>query len=54
MNIAREQKYQPQRLQVDRVDGMSQQHVRWIVAGNAPFEVTFDSNKGGMVSKTIQ
>jgi hypothetical protein len=53
LNIAREQKYHPQNLQIDTIDGMSDIRVRWIVSGNAPFEITIDSNKGGLVKSKV-
>jgi hypothetical protein len=47
-NIAREQKRNPQRIEVDNVPGMGTVTVRWIVRGSGPFHVTVDSWKGGV------
>ena len=53
LNIADEQKYHPQNLKIDTIDGMSELHVRWIVSGSAPFEVTIDSNRGGLLKESV-
>jgi len=54
LNIAKEQKYHPENLQIGTFDGMSELHLRWIVSGNTPFQITIDSNKGGLVKSTIK
>jgi hypothetical protein len=54
LNIAEEQKYHPENLQIDMVDGMSELHLRWIVSGTSPFQITINSNKGGLVKSTIK
>ena len=54
LNIADEQKYHPENLKIDTIDGMSELHLRWIVSGKAPFQITIDSNKGGLYKSTIQ
>ena len=54
LNISEEQKFHPENLQVDMIDGMSEIRVRWIVSGNSPFQLTVDSNKGGLLRNTIQ
>jgi hypothetical protein len=54
LNIAQEQKFHPEKLQIDMIDGMSETRVRWIVSGNAPFQINIDSNKGGVVKSTIK
>lgn len=53
LNIAKEQKYQPHRLQISQIDGMSKRYVRWIVTGNYPFQISIDSDKGGFVTTTV-
>jgi len=54
LNIAEEQKFQPENLQVDTIDGMTETRVRWIVSGNPPFQIIIDSNKGGVIKSTIK
>jgi len=54
LEIAKEQKFQPQSLMIDKIDGMSTTHIRWIVTGSYPYKITIDSNKGGLVEKSIQ
>ena len=53
LNIAQEQKYHPENLFIDTIDGMNNVHVRWIITGNYPFEISVDSNKGGLVKTNI-
>jgi len=53
MNIAEEQKYHPENLQIDTIDGMTELHLRWIVSGDSPFQITIDSNKGGLVKSKV-
>jgi len=50
MNIAKEQKLNPQRIEVDNIPGMGAVYVRWLVRGKGPFTVTVDSEKGGLFS----
>lgn len=50
MNIAKEQKLNPQRIEVDNIPGMGAVYVRWLVRGKGPFIVTVDSEKGGLFS----
>jgi hypothetical protein len=54
LNFAEEQKFHPENLKIETFDGMSETHVRWIVSGNAPFQITIDSNKGGSLKSTIK
>ncbi|MEE9118024.1 MAG: M14 family metallopeptidase [Calditrichia bacterium] len=54
LNIVREQKYNPENLRIDTIDGMSEIHLRWIVSGDYPFKITIDSNKGGLVQSTLR
>jgi hypothetical protein len=53
LNIAEEQKYHPEDLQIETFDGMNELHIRWIVSGSAPFQITIDSDKGGLIKSTI-
>ena len=46
--IGREQKRQPEKLNVNSIPGMGAVSVRWIVDGKGPFTITVDSEKGGM------
>ena len=46
--IGREQKRNPQKLNVNSIPGMGVVSVRWIVEGKGPFTVTVDSEKGGL------
>ena len=46
--IGREQKRNPEKLNVKSIPGMGAVSVRWIVDGKGPFTVTVDSEKGGM------
>ena len=39
---------------IDNIDGMGIVHVRWIVKGNYPYKISINSNKGGVVEKSIQ
>lgn len=48
-----EQKRKPQRMEIPRVDGHSVVYVRWIVQGEGPFTVEFDSVKGGRAVKEM-
>jgi hypothetical protein len=51
--IASEQKYQPQDLKVETIDGMGTVHLRWIVKGDRPFDIKVDSYKGGILKTTM-
>jgi len=48
MNQAKEQKYQPEKLRVDTINGMSRVQVRWIVSGSSKFKVQVKSSRGGI------
>jgi hypothetical protein len=50
---ARDQKYQPDRLRLDRIPGMGAAHVRWFVRGKGPYTITVRSIKGGSDVKTV-
>jgi hypothetical protein len=54
LNLAKEQEHRPERLEVDAVPGMSAVHVRWIVDGAGPYEVTLNSHKAGSFTTTIR
>ena len=54
LEIAEEQKYQPQNIMIERIDGMSTTHIRWIVSGGQSYKITIDSNKGGLIEKSIR
>ncbi len=47
LDIAREQKHQPDRIRVETIPGMGTVKVRWIVQGNGEITVTAESIKGG-------
>ncbi len=38
----------------DDLDGMNTVHLRWIVTGNYPYNITVNSNKGGLIEKSIR
>ena len=52
LNITKEQKNNPQTVEVANIPGLSDITVRWIVEGSGKYTVTVDSHKGGTVSKT--
>ncbi|MCL7961521.1 MAG: M14 family metallopeptidase [marine benthic group bacterium] len=45
--IAEEQEHRPERIEVERIDGMGTVAVKWLVRGSGPFTVTVESAKGG-------
>ena len=47
LGIVKDQKYSPQRLNIENIPGMGSVAVRWIVEGGNSFTVTVDSEKGG-------
>ena len=51
-NITREQKKNPQRIEVESIPGYGKAVVRWITRGNEPATVTVKSVKGGIASGT--
>ena len=53
-DLAREQEHRPQRLVVDAVPGMGAIHVRWIVDGPPPCEVSLNSSKASTVTAPIR
>jgi hypothetical protein len=50
----REQKRNPERINVPNIPGMGTVIIRWIVDGNGPFEITVDAAKGGKHSKQLK
>jgi len=51
LNLSIEQKYHPERLNVDAVPGMGTIQVRWLIVGKPSADIIFDSLKGGRVSR---
>ncbi|MFH0991351.1 MAG: M14 family metallopeptidase [bacterium] len=45
--VTTEQKHNPQRIELESINGMGTVYVRWIVEGKGPYTVTIDSEKGG-------
>jgi hypothetical protein len=54
LGILKEQKNNPQRLNVDNISGMGSVAVRWIVDGGSSFTVNVDSEKGGKAKRISQ
>jgi hypothetical protein len=52
--ITEEQEYNPDKIMIETIDGMTTVQVRWIVTGDYPYKVTIDSNKGGIIVKNIE
>ncbi len=50
LNLATEQKLNPQKLLIDNVPGMGSVNLRWLVRGKGPFTVSVNSEKGGFAS----
>ncbi|MBX2966453.1 MAG: peptidase M14 [Cyclobacteriaceae bacterium] len=50
-NIAREQKNNPNVLEVNNIPGMGSVTVRWIVSGAKNYTIKVDSRKGGVVTR---
>lgn len=48
-NIVKEQKQNPQKMEVDNIPGMSTVKIRWIVSGGGNYSIKVDSAKGGLV-----
>jgi hypothetical protein len=46
-DISVEQEHRPERIEVERIDGMGTIAVKWLVRGGGPFTVTVESAKGG-------
>ncbi len=53
MNQTIEQKYKPERLQINSVPPMGTVQARWIVAGKARGEILYDSIKAGTTSQKL-
>jgi hypothetical protein len=52
-NLAREQKMNPGRLELENIGGYQQVNVKWIVRGGSKFTVRVESVKGGRASAAI-
>lgn len=50
-NVTREQKVNPEKLELANIPGMSVVKVRWIVSGRGTPKITVDSAKGGLITK---
>lgn len=50
----KEQKINPNRLNVENIPGMASVTVRWIVQGGSTFTVSVDSQKGGRAERTLK
>jgi hypothetical protein len=50
-NLAREQVYTPDRIEIDNIPGMGAVVVRWIVKGNSQYSIEVNSPKGGVLNK---
>lgn len=48
-NIVKEQKHNPQKMEVENIPGMGTVKVRWIVSGGGNYSIKVDSAKGGLV-----
>lgn len=51
MNRAREQKNNPQVIEVDNIPGLGSVTVRWIVSGGKNYMIKVDSRKGGVTAR---
>lgn len=49
-----EQKHNPEKITIDRIDGNSTVVVSWIVSGSGPYAIEVNSVKGGKVEKTFK
>ncbi len=54
LGILKEQKRNPQRLDVENIPGMGSVVVRWIVDGGSSYTVKVDSEKGGKAEKKVK
>jgi hypothetical protein len=52
LNIATEQKTNPQTIEIDNILGMGTVTVRWIVQGAGKYGINVDSRKGGLASRS--
>ncbi len=53
MNIVREQKVNPDTIEVDNIPGMGKVVVKWIIDGGRRLSVEVDSQKGGKVTRSM-
>jgi hypothetical protein len=51
-NKLKEQKINPEKIEVENIPGMGAVKVRWVVSGNANYSINVDSVKGGKASWT--
>ncbi|MEW6061239.1 MAG: peptidase M14, partial [Bacteroidota bacterium] len=51
LGIMKEQKRNPERLEVENIAGMSSVVVRWIVEGGSSYTVKVNSEKGGKAER---
>jgi len=51
MGIAREQKINPSKIEVESIRGMGSVTVRWIISGGKNYTIKADSRKGGVATK---
>jgi hypothetical protein len=51
LNITREQKTNPARIEVESIPGLGSVTVRWIVSGSGNYTIKVDSKKGGVAVK---
>lgn len=54
LNIATEQRFQPEKLAIESFDGMNTVHARWIFSGNLPVKVTVNSARGGIIQTEVK
>jgi hypothetical protein len=47
LKITKEQKYNPQQIEVQNIPGMGVVTVRWIISGDKDFRINVNSQKGG-------
>ncbi|MBN1999001.1 peptidase M14 [candidate division KSB1 bacterium] len=53
LDLSTEQRYRPEKIEIDAVPGMGTVHVRWLVEGKPPFNIRVDAQRGGIVSRDI-
>jgi hypothetical protein len=50
LNLTREQKKNPQRMEVENIPGYTHVNLRWIVKGGSKYTIRVESVKGGRVA----
>lgn len=53
LNHTIEQKYRPERINLNCIPAMGTAHVRWLISGTPRGNIVFDSAKGGRVTRTF-